>query len=303
MGTADPEAPDDERPVHKVRISSFWIDATEVTNAQFRAFVQATGYITIAERPPDLADLEKQVPRGSHLPNSENLVAGSLVFAPTDHPVDFSDPSQWWHWIKNADWRHPGGPQSSIDGHDNDPVTQISYTDATVYAAWAGKRLPTEGEWEYAARGGLAQQRYVWGNEEPGVGGKWRANIWQGHFPVKDEGFDGFSGIAPVKSFPPNGFGLYDMAGNVWEWTADWYRPTTYVQETLLRECVDPKGPADSYDPDLPTAPERVIRGGSFLCNAIYCSGYRVSARMKSTPDTSTNHIGFRCVRDIPSAN
>jgi sulfatase modifying factor 1 len=294
MGAADAESPADEKPVHRVQLASFWMDATEVTNAQFRRFVAATGYVTTAERAPDWETLRKQLPAGTARPPDSLLVASSLVFVPPARPVPLNDASRWWAWRKGADWRHPQGPASNLRGRDQYPVVQVSWDDAVAYASWAGKRLPSEAEWEYAARGGLAGAPYTWGSESP-VQGKPKANTWQGHFPDSNSRRDGFAGLAPVKSFGANGFQLYDMAGNVWEWCADWYQPRYYRQQTG-RLAVNPAGPASSFDPDEPATPKRVVRGGSFMCNDAYCSGYRVAARMKAAPDTGLENTGFRCV-------
>jgi formylglycine-generating enzyme required for sulfatase activity len=304
MGSVDPLARPDEAPVHRVRVDGFWIDATEVTNAQFAAFVKATGYKTIAERPVDWEELKKQVPEGTPKPDDKMLQPGSLVFTPPDHPVDLRGYEQWWTWTTGANWQHPEGPASSIEGKDNDPVVHIAYVDAVAYCAWAGKALPTEAQWEFAARGGLDAKVNGWGNEP--VDAK-RCNIWQGHFPDKNTGEDGFARAAPVKSFPPNGYGLYDMAGNVWEWCSDLYRPDTYARRMLEldqagkkgkdRLVVNPIGATKSLDPRNPNSPEsRVHRGGSFLCNDSYCASYRPSARMACPPDTGLQHLGFRCV-------
>jgi formylglycine-generating enzyme required for sulfatase activity len=294
MGSADIHAQPDEMPPHQVRVEGFWMDQTEVTNAQFRAFVVATGYITTAEIPPDWEVLKKQLPPGTPKPPDEVLVASSLVFKATTHPVPLTDVTSWWAWVAGADWRHPEGPGSSIEGKDDHPVVHVSWDDAEAYAKWAGKRLPTEAQWEMAARGGLGGMAYVWGDEPIDAQ---RANVWQGSFPHENTAADGFAMTAPVKSYPPNGYGLYDMAGNVWEWVADWYRPDTY-RRAADGEAVDPKGPDASFDPAEPTVPKRVNRGGSFLCHASYCAGYRPSARMKTSPDTSLSHMGFRCVKD-----
>ncbi len=300
MGGTDPLARPDEAPIHTVRVDGFWIDATEVTNDQFRAFVAATGYQTLAERPVDWEEMKKQVPEGTPKPDESMLQPGSLVFSPPGPgaEVDLRDYGQWWHWTTGANWRHPEGPGSSIDGKGAYPVVHIAYDDAVAYCRWAGKRLPTEAEWEYAARGGLARKVNVWGDESVDAG---RCNIWQGRFPTENTGEDGFARSAPVKSFPPNGYGLYDMPGNVWEWCSDLYRPDTYARRVLAAGegtvIVNPKGPDVSLDPRNPHAPEsRVHRGGSFLCNDSYCASYRPSARMACPPDTGLQHLGFRCV-------
>ena len=302
MGSTDPLARRDEQPVHRVRVDGFWMDATEVSNAQFAAFVRATGYTTVAERPVDWEELKKQLPPGTPKPDDKMLRPGSLVFAPPDGPVDLRHFEQWWHWTTGADWRHPAGPGSSIDGLDDHPAVQIAHEDAVAYAKWAGKRLPTEAEWEFAARGGLDHKTNVWGDEP--VDAK-RANTWQGRFPQENTAADGFARTAPVKSFPPNAYGLYDMAGNVWEWCSDLYRPDAYslqVLEAGPNGVIDnPQGPAESVDPRNPHAPASYVqRGGSFLCNDSYCASYRPSARMAAPPDTGMQHLGFRCVLSKP---
>jgi formylglycine-generating enzyme required for sulfatase activity len=296
MGADNDQAAADEYPKHTVTVSGFWIDRTEVTNAQFAAFVKATGYVTTAERKPDWNELKKQLPPGTPKPDASLLVPASLVFSPPDHPVNLGDYSQWWEWKKGASWRHPQGPGSTIAGKDNYPVVQVSWYDAVAYCQWAHKRLPTEAEWEYAARGGLKDKVYPWGNEGVGAGVP-KGNFWDGHFPDKNTVTDGFYGAAPVGSFAPNGYGLVDMAGNVWEWCADYYKDT-YYKDVAGGGVLNPKGPKDSYDPDEPYARKRVIRGGSFLCNESYCTGYRVSRRMKSTEDSGMEHVGFRAVSD-----
>lgn len=296
MGASDKEGRSDEYPQHKVKLAGFWMDATEVTNAQFEKFVKATGYITTAEIKPNWEEIKKQLPEGTPKPDESLLVAASLVFTPTTTAVNLNDASQWWTWTKGASWKHPHGPESSIKGKENYPVVHISWDDANAYAKWAGKRLPTEAEWEFAARGGLIDKKYFWGNEEPKKG-KIKANIWQGKFPYLNTVADKFTGSAPVKSFAPNGYGLYDMAGNVWEWCSDWYAPE-YYKEINNKLADNPQGPLKSNDLMEPTIPKKVVRGGSFLCNASYCKGYRVTARMKSSPDTGLEHTGFRCVAD-----
>jgi sulfatase modifying factor 1 len=297
MGADNNQASPDEYPKHKVSVNEFWMDATEVTNTEFADFVKATGYITTAERKPDWNQLKKQLPPGTEKPADSLLVAASLVFDPPKHPVDLNDYTQWWAWKKGADWKHPHGLGSSIKGKGNYPVVHISWYDAVAYCKWAGKRLPTEAEWEWAARGGLENKVYPWGNE-PVDEGKPKANTWQGHFPDNNTLRDKFYGLAPVASFPANGYGLYDMAGNVWEWCADYYNNGYYKTIANAAGVKDPKGPATSYDPEDPYAKKRVIRGGSFLCNDSYCSGYRVARRMKTTEDSGMEHLGFRCVQN-----
>ena len=295
MGATDEEGRPDEYPAHKVKVDGFWIDVTEVTNAQFKKFVEATGYITTAEKAPDWEELKLQLPDGTPKPADSLLVAASLVFTPPSHPVPLNNIVQWWSWKKGADWKHPQGPNSSIEGKENEPVVHISWYDATAYSKWAGKRLPTEAEWEYAARGGKPGQKYFWGNEDI-ESGKPKANTWQGQFPNSNTNWDRFGRVAPVRSFGPNKYGLYDMAGNVWEWCSDWF-DETYYRSLSNNISHNPAGPAKSYDPMEPTVPKKTIRGGSFLCNVSYCEGYRVSSRMKASPDTGMEHTGFRCVR------
>lgn len=297
MGADGTQAAADEYPKHKVRVKGFWMDITEVTNAQFAAFVAATGYLTTAEQKPDWEELKKQLPPGTPKPHDSLLSAASLVFKASPQPVDLNNYAQWWEWKNGANWRQPQGPGSSIEGKENHPVVHISWFDAQAYCKWAGKRLPTEAEWEWAARGGLKNNVYPWGNE-PVDEGAIKANSWQGQFPHKNTLRDKFYTSAPAKSFPANGYGLFDMAGNVWEWCADLYHAGYYKTTSAPGGVEDPQGPASSYDPDEPFARKRVIRGGSFLCNDSYCSGYRNARRMKSTEDSSMEHVGFRCVMD-----
>jgi sulfatase modifying factor 1 len=298
MGSEDPttdtvcgghEPMRDARPIHRVYVDGFWMDKAEVTNGQWEKFVKATGYITIAERTPTKEEFPTAPP--------ENLVAGSTVFTPTPGPVPLNDMFQWWRYQHGANWRHPEGPDTDLKGKEQYPVVQIAYDDAVAFAKWAGKRLPTEAEFEFAARGGLSGKTYAWGDDlKPG--GKWMANIYQGRFPTKDTGEDGFGGIAPVARFPPNGYGLYDMAGNVWEWCSDWYRADYYAQLAAVGVVVrNPPGPDTPWDPAERAEKKRVHRGGSFLCTEQYCTRYMVGTRGKGEVTTAGNHLGFRCVK------
>ena len=304
MGTDDPHSMPNERPAHRVKLDGFWMDTTDVTNEAYKKFVDSTGYKTIAERPIDWDELKKQLPPDTKKPSEEMLQPGSLVFTPPSHPVALNDMSGWWTWTIGASWKHPQGPKSSIDKKESYPVVQVAWEDADAYCKWAGKRLPTEAEWEYAARGGLEGKRFVWGNAF-NPAGKSMANTFTGEFPYKNTAADGFARSSPVKSFPPNGYGLYDMAGNVWQWTADLYRVDAHSVAAKEAEashvgCLEnPKGPIESFDPTRQVAntPERVIKGGSFLCNVSYCESYRPSARRGTPIDTGSEHVGFRCVK------
>jgi formylglycine-generating enzyme required for sulfatase activity len=280
----------DALPVHRVYIDGFWMDATELTNEEFEKFVNATGYVTIAERTPKKEEFPDAPP--------ENLVAGSTVFTPTSVKVPLENYLQWWRYQKGANWRHPEGPDSNITGREKYPVVHIAFDDALAYARWAGKRLPTEAEWEFAARGGLSGKLYSWGDEFHPAN-KVMANTFQGTFPVKDTGEDGYAGLAPVGTFAPNGYGLFDMGGNVWEWVNDWYRPDYYAQLASQGAVAkNPRGPESSLDPDEPGQKKRVHRGGSFLCTDQYCTRYMVGTRGKGEISTGSNHVGVRFVKD-----
>jgi formylglycine-generating enzyme len=286
MGTDHME---DAQPVHQVEVKGFWMDRNDVTNEEFARFVKATGYVTVAERPLDPKEFPNLSPK--------DLAPGSVVFTPPAGPVPLDHPLAWWKFVRGANWRHPNGPNSDLRGKEKYPAVQIAWSDAVAYAKWAGKRLPTEAEWEFAARGGRDRQDYPWGSEL-NPKGKWMANTFQGHFPDKNTSADGYTGIAPVASFPPNDFGLYDMAGNVWQWVSDWYRPDYYAHLRQIGEiAIAPEGPSDSFDPQEPGIPKRVQKGGSFLCTDQYCERYISGSRGKGDPETGTNHTGFRCVR------
>lgn len=292
MGSDDSDSKEDEKPIHRVRVSGFWMDATPVTNRQFKAFVDETGYITTAEEAPAMTEIMGQVPKGATPPPKEMLVAASLVFQPSRKPIPLTDPQAWWKWTPGANWKHPQGPKSTIIGKEDHPVTHVTWFDANAYASWAGKRLPTEAEWELAALGGQ-KVKYAWGNEEFNETNP-QANIWQGIFPYKSTKPKGLIGTTAVQSFPPNPYGLYDMAGNVCQWCSDLYHANHYSHEKRI--AVNPQGPDKCYDPDEPYATKYVHKGGSFLCHDSYCKGYRIAARMKACPDVSLNHLGFRCV-------
>lgn len=310
MGATDTTDWPGELPQHRVRVSGFYMDVTEVTNRQFADFVKATGYVTIAEQPVDWEQIRKQVPEGTPKPPDSVLQPGSLVFVQPPQMVDLTDPSYWWKWTVGANWRHPEGPGSTITDRMDHPVVHVSFADAQAYAAWAGKSLPTEAEWEYASRGGVQGARYHWGNNDASDITP-PCNIWQGQFPIENTKADGALRTNRVGSYAPNAFGLYDMAGNVWEWCADKYRADAYEypnnrmaeqpnnQKDHQPLTTDPTGPSDSWDPNdaVPSTLKHVIRGGSFLCHRGYCESYRNSARRGETPDTGMSHIGFRCVR------
>ncbi len=302
MGSNTRLAKPNEKPAHKVYVDTFWIDQADVTNAQFATFVRATGYVTTAEKKPEWDTLKTQLYPDTPKPSDDKLVPGAMVFVGTETAVPLDDASRWWRFIPGANWRHPNGPHSTIIGKDNFPVVQVSYSDAEAYAQWAGKRLPTEAEWEYAARGGVEQANYIWGSEFKPQG-KRMANTFNGkEFPVVNPINKIHIGTTAVKSFPPNHYELYDMAGNVWQWVSDWYRADAFAKEAEGREPVNPQGPADSFDPSDNTkpanAPARVIRGGSFLCDENFCMSYRPSARRGNDPYNPMSHIGFRLVKD-----
>jgi formylglycine-generating enzyme required for sulfatase activity len=282
----------EERPVHRVTVDGFWMDCHPVTNDEFGRFVEATGHVTFAELPPNPDDYPGALP--------ELLHPGSLVFVQPAQRVSLDAIGNWWTYMLGADWRHPQGSDSSLDSRERHPVLQVTYSDAEAYAAWAGKALPTEAEWEFAARGGLDGASYAWG-EQFMPGGRPMANTWQGEFPWQNLAIDGFVGTSPVDAFPPNGYGLYDMIGNVWEWTSDWYQTRHPAEQT--KACCVPQNPrggnrADSYDPTQPNIriPRKVLKGGSHLCAPNYCRRYRPAARFPEPIDTSTSHVGFRCI-------
>ncbi len=291
MGCEDCGMPD-ALPSHLVEVDGFWMDRAPVTNTEFARFVNQTGYVTVAERPLDPAQYPG-VPR-------DKLVSGSAVFTPTSTPVALDNPMQWWRYTAGASWKRPEGPGSSIARRADHPVVHVAYDDVVAYAKWAGKRLPPEAEFEFAARGGLDRHRYPWGNEMT-PGGKPAANTWQGQFPARDRGEDGHLGTSPVTAFPRNGFGLYDMGGNVWQWCADWYRPDTYAERVKVNGAGtpvrNPRGPDSSFDPQEPGAAKRVLRGGSYLCTDQYCARYLVGSRGKSEVTSGTSNLGFRLVK------
>jgi formylglycine-generating enzyme required for sulfatase activity len=288
MGAEEPGMPD-ARPPHRVRVDGFWLDRTEVTNDDFARFVAATKHVTVAERPIDPAEFPGVPP--------EVLVPGSIVFTAPAGEVSLENHLGWWRYVPGASWRHPQGPDSTLDRLGKHPVVHVAWEDAAAYCAWAGKRLPTEAEFERAARGGLERKKYGWGDElKPG--GAWQANTFQGRFPDDDRADDGHRGTAPVASYPANPFGVHDLAGNVWEWCSDWYRADTYAKRARDGAAVEnPKGPADSLDPSEPGVPKRVQRGGSYLCSDQYCTRYVPGGRGKGATDSGTTHVGFRCAK------
>ncbi|MBO9668733.1 MAG: formylglycine-generating enzyme family protein [Bdellovibrio sp.] len=292
MGDENPEVLD-AQPVHKVHVDGFWMDQYLVTNRDFTEFVNDTGYVTVAERsldPKEYPDLPREL-----------LEPGAIIFSPSQQSgTDLGvTESPWWRWQKGANWQHPEGPQSDLRGRELFPVIHVSYSDAEAYAQWRGKRLPTEAEWEFAARGGLEKQPYTWGREfQPQ--GRFMANTWQGHFPYNNSGEDGFTGLSPVGSFPPNGYGLYDMTGNVWQWVSDWYRPNYYRQLSRKSVTMNPQGPQASYDPHEPGVKKRVQKGGSYLCTDVYCSRLNPGARRKGDIWSGSPQVGFRLVTSEP---
>jgi formylglycine-generating enzyme len=297
MGSRVERAWADEQPAHKVRLSRpYFIDKTEVTNSQFQRFVQSTGYKTVAERPVELAQIMSQLPTGAKPPPAAAMVPGSLVFVMPVGEVNLRDLSQWWKWTPGAEWRAPEGPSSSLKGRAEHPVVHLAWEDARAFCLSVGKRLPTEAEWERAARGGVDGLPYVWGSGKPNDATRkgWLANIWQGVFPYRNDATDGFERTAPVRSFKPNAYGLYDMVGNVWEWTADWYDADAYAARAG-QQVVDPSGPAKALGREA----RKVQRGGSFLCHESYCSRYRPGARQGSAVDSGTSHAGVRCAKSV----
>jgi len=292
MGALDSQP--DEFPPHEVELDGFWIDIHEVTNRQFAEFVNATGYVTTAERPPELRSLQPEVDREALKILPEMNTPGSICSYQPQSREEL-DPEKgaysWWRYVAGADWKHPEGPNSSIDTQMDHPVVHVSWLDAMAYCEWAGKDLPTEAQWEYAARGGRDGQAYPWGAAR-NPDGKWLHNIWQGEFPITNTGADGFLHTSPAGSFPANDFGLFDVSGNVWEWCKDYYQPEYYSESPRT----NPPGPSSSFDPMDPAVIKRVQRGGSFMCSEQYCIGYRTTARMKGEEDTGAFHTGFRCV-------
>lgn len=294
----DPYAMPREKPAHKVAVDGFFIDITEVTNKQFKAFIEATNYITVAERPIIWEEMKKELLEGTPKPHDSVLQPGSLIFNKSVKKIDNTDNyAQWWRWQVGADWKHPEGPKSTIEGKDNYPVVHIAFEDALAYCKWANRRLPTEAEWESAAQGNLIDAVYTWGNNPEFLNKN--ANTWQGIFPVKNESKDGFDFIAPVKSYHPNSIGIYDLLGNVWELTSDLFNENYYKELNTSKNIKNPKGADKAYSSSNPYQQEHVIKGGSFLCNASYCASFRISAKMGTSPDSSSDHSGFRTVATL----
>ena len=293
-----------EKPAHYVIVDEFFMDATEVTNKQFKDFVDATNYVTIAERQIDWEDIKKDVPPGTPKPHDSILQPGSLIFnKEVDAIVNMENYTKWWIWKIGANWKHPQGPESSIKGQDNYPVVHVAYDDALAYCLWANRRLPTEAEWESAAQGIQTDAIFTWGNDSKDLNKK--ANTWQGQFPRINEPLDGFKYISQVKSYEPNTIGIYDMSGNVWEMVSDYFNVNYYNSLKGIKKIENPKGATSAFNPDNPNVKERIIKGGSFLCNASYCASYRISAKMGTSTDTGSDHVGFRTVvtKDMLSRN
>ncbi len=296
MGTnKEQDSYEHERPAHNVSLNGFWIDATEVTNAQFKAFVEATQYVTTAEVIPSWDEIKKQLPPGTPKPD-QDFQAGSLVFFSPKYAISLEDYSQWWRWVDGANWRHPEGSSSNIDARMDHPVVHVSYEDAQSFCRWAGKRLPTEAEWEYASRQAGPQESMRM--EDLKISGRYVANTFQGVFPSGDLGSDGYIGTAPVRSYPANSLGIYDMIGNVWEWTSDFYHADYYKQVSNEATIANPTGASKPFDPQEPYARKYVTKGGSYLCSNNYCSNYRTSARQATSFDSGSSNVGFRCVKD-----
>lgn len=284
-----------EKPAHQVTVYGFFIDINEVTNKQFKTFVESTNYVTVAERKIDWDEMKKDLPEGTTKPHDSILQPGSLIFNQNVNKVaSMGDYSQWWIWKIGANWKHPEGPNSNIEGKDDYPVVHIAFEDALAYCKWANRRLPTEAEWESAAQGNSTDNIYTWGNNSDVLNDN--ANTWQGVFPIKNESVDGFEFIAPIKSYAPNSIGIYDMMGNVWEITSDLFNVNYYEELDTTKEIINPQGASKSYSPDNPYQQEHVIKGGSFLCNASYCASFRISAKMGMTPDSGSDHTGFRTI-------
>ncbi|MCF7559428.1 formylglycine-generating enzyme family protein [Sabulilitoribacter multivorans] len=288
-----------EKPQHQVTVDGFFMDIAEVTNSEFSKFVEATGYVTVAEREIDWEVMKKQLPEGTPKPHDSILQPGSLMFKKAKSSLpNLFDFSQWWQWSIGVNWKHPSGPESTIEGKENHPVVHISFEDAQAYCKWANRRLPTEAEWEFAARGNKTEATFFWGDDKAQLSKM--VNSWEGEFPVSNTLEDGFERTAPVKSYPPNDFGLYDMAGNVWEFTSDWYNVNYYNELAKHEKPIEnPKGASKAYNPNNPYLQEKILKGGSFLCSDSYCASYRISARMGTSIDSSAEHIGFRTVATL----